>query len=198
MKVIVIDDHPLMREGIRSILENVAEDVTVVGETGDPEEAADLVRELAPDLVILDLEFHRKIRGIELCRDIKALPNAPYVLVNTAYNSVLEVSSCRLSGADSFLYKEEGPDKLPEAVERTASGERLWFIGPEDDSRSRLEEKIQQAHLTPKERQILPLLLAQKSNRRIGQELSIEITTVKTHVGNIFRKLKLDGRQDLL
>jgi NarL family two-component system response regulator LiaR len=196
VKVLVVDDHPIIRLGVRSLFETagVAE---VVGEAATARAAVDLARELQPDLVVLDLKLAGGTGGTEACREIKSLTGNPRVLVYTAFNSAEDISSCRLIGADSYLYKEEDPDKLLEVAERTHAGEHVWLVGDAADAGLRLEAEAKSAGLTPREQEVLALIIRRRANDEIAKDLRVSLTTVKTHVSSILKKLDKHSRKDL-
>lgn len=198
MKVVIADGHPTTRLGIKSLL--LTTEASVVGEVDDGEELVRLVEETKPDLVILDLNLDGEVDGPEICRRTKASGlNPPRVLVHTANDSAEEVSSCLLAGADSCLPKWAVNRELLDAIQRTAAGERVWNL---DDliavgERSRACSKPDGGRLTPREREVVGLVLRRYSNARIAEEMHVSQTTVKTHVRNILGKLGLKSRWEL-
>lgn len=198
MRLILVEDHPVVRLGIRTVL-NAQEDMEVVGEAGSAHEALSLAETLVPDLVILALRLEGQFQGIELCRELKALTEAPYILVYTSYNSPDDVYSCFLSGADSYVHKGEDSARLLDSTRQTYAGKRVWLLGVEvHDEALRLQGVIDDSTLTPREKEVLGFVLQGFTNPQIGNQLSIELPTVKTHVSSILRKLNLSSRRDLL
>lgn len=196
MEVVIVDGHPTMRLGLKGLL--LATDVRVVGETGDGEEALRLVREARPDLVVLGLNLTGETDGIEVCRRIKDLPEPPRVLIHTAYDFTDDVWSCLLAGADGYLHKRVCCEELLEIMRRTAAGERVLSLGGAvAESRSRLGGAPGGALLTPKEREVLVLVLRRCSNAEIAETLYLSLPTVKTHLRNILRKLGAKNRREL-
>lgn len=197
MRVLLVEDHPTMLLGLRTAVE-LGPVTEVAGEASTAEEALDLARTLVPDLVVLDLRLRGASSGIELCREIKSLPEPPQVVVYTAYNSPKEVSSCLVSGADSYVHKGEEAPRLLEAIEDTYAGDRVWLLGGEEEAASTdLRSTADASSLTDREQQVLSLVLKRRTNARIAQELHITVPTVKTHVGNVLRKLDARSREDL-
>src|SRR5918998_5037343 len=117
LRVVVVDGHPVTREGQRAVL-SAEGDMQIVGEAGTGEEALRLVTEAAPDLVVLDFNLAGNPNAIDLCRRIKAMPGAPYILIFTAYNFAEDVPSRSLSGANGYLHKCSGREGLPDTVRR--------------------------------------------------------------------------------
>ena len=196
MRVLVLDGHPAMRLGLKGLL-GVAGDIWVIGETGDGEEALSLARELRPDLVILGLNLIGSTDGVAVCRRLKALEPPPRVLVYASYDFSDGISSCLLAGADGYLHKRAGCEELLGAVRRTAAGERVWSVGAREAA-SRGFVTQASARLTPKEREILVLMLCHCSNSEMSERLHLSCETVRTHVRSVLRKLGVRNRKDLL
>jgi two-component system, NarL family, response regulator DevR len=199
MRVVIADGHPTMRLGLKGLL--LMTEMRVVGETGDGEEALHLVKELRPGLVILGLNLGGELEGVEVCRKIKALPKPPRVLVHTVYNFTDGGPSSLLAGADSYIHMHVCCEELLDAIRRTAAGEQVWLLSGargESDSRVRATpEGTGPTSITPKEREIMKLILRGCSNREIAEELYLSLSTVKTHVRNMLRKLGLKNRREL-
>ena len=195
-RVIVVDGHPVTRTGHVCLLN--AASVRVVGEFGTGEEAFWLVGAMRPDLVVLALNLTGEMDGIETLLRMKALPDPPRVLVHTAYNSADDLTSCFLAGADGFVHKSAGREEFLEAVRSAASDEPVWLPGERvGDPRSLVDTTPAGASLTPREREVLALMLRRHSNTEIAEALNISLRTVKNHVGAIFRKLPVKSRKDL-
>lgn len=196
-RIVLVEDHPIVRLGLRTALDSQP-DLTVAGEAETVAGAVPLTRSLSPDLVILALRIEGELRGIELCREIKNLPAAPAVLVYSSFNRTQDVSASFLSGADSFVFKGASSERLLAGVRDTLAGKRVWVTGTEAERRrSQLKRSIDAAGLTPREHEVLGLMVQHYRNSAIAGELHIELPTVKTHVSNILRKLGLTSRRDL-
>lgn len=197
MRVLLVDDHPAIRLGMKSLLD-LTDDIQVVGEAKDADGAMRLVTELEPDLVVLDLRLKGETGGIEVCRDIKALPGPPRVLIHTAHNRAEDLAMVTLVGADGYLHKGVEDAELPEVVRRTHAGERVWLltINP-DEAEYHLLDTLKYESLTSKEKEVLTLVLRRHSNAEIAKELYVSLPTVKTHVRNILRKYEVSSRRDL-
>jgi DNA-binding NarL/FixJ family response regulator len=189
LRVAVVDGHPVMREGQRAVL-SAEEDMQVVGEAGTGEEALQLVTEATPDLVVLDLNLAGKPHGIELCRTIRALPGAPYVLIFTAYDLTEHVPPRSLPRANGYLHKCSDSKELPDTIRRVAAGEKVWEPG------AVVHGALEDAHLTPRELEVLALKLRRRTNAEIAEALHISLNTVKHHVTSIYKKLE-KTRKDL-
>jgi DNA-binding NarL/FixJ family response regulator len=197
LRVLLVDDHPTVRFGIRHLLASASE-VEVVCEAESAAEAVRLAESLRPDLVLLDLRLGGD-SGIEACREIKALPDAPRVLVFTAHTSAENVAGATLAGAEGYLHKGVEAEKLLDAIERTHAGGRVWLLPTENEveAATRLKESSDEALLTPKEKEVFALVLKRRTNPEIAEELYISLYTVKNHVSSILRKLGLKSRREI-
>jgi two-component system response regulator DevR len=195
--VVVVDDHPVTREGQRAVV-SAEGDMQIVGEADTGEEALRLVRAAAPDLVVLDLNLAGKPSGIELCRRIKALPDAPYILLFTDYDLAEDVAARSSAESNGYLHKRSGTEELLDTIRRVAAGEKVW------KARERLGEwgtvshaALEDARLTPRELEVLAMKLRRRTNAEIAGALHISLNTVKHHVTSIYKKLE-KTRKDLL
>jgi DNA-binding NarL/FixJ family response regulator len=191
VRVVVVDGYPLARAGLIAFFA-AAPDLEVVGEVGHREKALRLVRETAPELVILGFELADGPYGVELCRSLKALPEPPGVLVLTGHNHAEAMLPFRLAGADSYLHRRSGRSAIVDAARRTASGRRVWDIGDEagEPIAGRAPESVD---LTARELEVLTLKQHRLANADIAGALNISLHTVKHHVSNIRRKLASSG-----
>jgi len=197
VRVLIVEDHPAMRLGIRTLV-GLCEGAEVVGEAVRADEAMDRAQETGPDLVVLDLRLCGGDDGVELSRELKALPHPPHVLVYTAHNSTEYLYRCRLSGADSYVHKSEDTARLLQALERARRGEKVWMLGVEvEEAEIRVRRHSDRANLTPKEREVFSLLLRRRTNPEIACELGLSTLTVKSHVSRILRKLDLTSRREI-
>jgi DNA-binding NarL/FixJ family response regulator len=197
VRILLVDDHPTVRFGLKHLLAST-DWAEVVGEAENATDAVWLVQDLRPDLVLLDLRLG-KDSGIEVCREIKALPGAPRVLVFTAHASVEDIAGATLAGADGYLHKGVAGDKILDAVRRTHAGQRVWLLPAEneDEAADRIRETSGEARLTPKEKEVFALVLKRRTNPEIADELYISLYTVKNHVSSILRKLGLKSRREI-
>lgn len=196
-KVVVADGHSTIRFGLNKLVA-VASDMMMVGESDNGCETLYLTEELKPDLLILGLNVKGEKTGVEVCRETKFLAEPPRVTIHAAYDFDDQVASCLLSEADSYVHKSIGCTELLDAMRCTIAGERIWR--PRNGTTQAIPENhsdMDRVGLTTKEREILVLLLCGCSNPEIAEELYVTVTTVRTHVRSILRKLGAECRKDL-
>ena len=201
IKVVIADDHALLRDGLRGMLDAQG-DMQVVGEAPDGIEAVDAAIALHPDVVVMDIRMPR-LAGIEATRRIAAQgENAPRVLVLTTFDLDEYVFEALRAGAGGFMLKDAPPGQLAEAVRTVAAGEALlapaltrrlierYVSRPPADAVRR--ERF--AELSDRELEVLRLLTRGLSNLEIGQQLFLSEATVKTHVTHVLGKLGVRDR----
>lgn len=196
MKLLLVDDHPAVLLGLKALL-STEHGIEVVGEASSTEEGVRLAEGLRPDLVVLDLQIGRSMSGIDTCRRLKALETPPRVLVYTGHDSSECLAQAVLAGADGYLHKGATHPKLTEAVRRVRAGERVWAVDVDLEEDASLERKVKAANLTPKESEVLALVLKRYTNGEIARELFVCVPTVKSHLYSIMRKLNVRKRGEL-
>jgi DNA-binding NarL/FixJ family response regulator len=194
IRVLLADDHPVVRSGIRNLLEK-ASGITVVGEACDGEEALSMVREVQPDILLLDMEMP-KIRGVEVAKQLRAKGSQVRILVLSAYDDKQYILELLSNGASGYLTKEEAPEVIVEAVRGVARGEEGWVsrrVGAHIAKWMR-EDDNGKLHLTSREIEVLRLVVEGKTNQEIGQQLDISEKTVEKHLEGVFNKLGVTSR----
>lgn len=194
IKVVLIDDHQIVRRGLRSFL-NAFDDLTIIGEASSGEEALQHIEEWLPDVVVTDMLMPGGIDGIETIRRIRAmLPNTRIVAL-TSYTDDSRVVAALRAGAIGYVRKEADPDILLASIRAAARGQSL--LDPAVAS-AVMQELMRggkhSAELTEREQEVLRQLALGRTNREIAEALVVSDETVKTHVGNILTKLQLAHR----
>lgn len=201
--VIIVDDHPIFRRGLKEIINGDSE-FAVVDEAGDGESALRQIRTLKPDVVVLDLHLP-KLGGMELLRAVRALTNPPAVIMLTMHGEESLFNAAMDGGAQGYILKENAISDVLVGLRAVAAGG--VFISPSvavyltrrhQRTSALKEEKKGLASLTPTERRILRLVAENKTNKEIGRELFISHRTVETHRTHICEKLELSGNRALL
>jgi DNA-binding NarL/FixJ family response regulator len=200
IRVVVSDDHPVVRQGLRSFLE--AQGFAVVGEAADGDEAVRLVTETRPDVLLTDLVMPGT-DGIEAIRRLRAAGPPVGILVLTSYSGAEQVIPAIQAGADGYLLKDAGPAVLTDAIRAVQRGEPM--LSPEatalvmarvagDAAAATPVDHPDLDRLTAREREVLAGLGRGLSNRRLAEELFVSEKTVKTHVSSLLAKLRLTDR----
>ena len=198
VRVLVVDDQPLVRSGFRMILDE-RDDLELVGEAADGEQGIELARELDPDVILMDVRMPN-LDGVEATRRLVEAGTRARILVLTTFDLDEYVYAAVRSGASGFLLKDVEPTELVDAIRVVAAGNSLFgpaatqrlverFAGtPEPLNEGALER------LTEREREILRLLAGGLSNAELAEKLFLSETTVKTHVSAVLRKLGVRDR----
>lgn len=193
IRVLIADDHPVVREGLAAILRSEP-DIQVVAEATDGAQACALYDQYLPDVVILDLPMPRK-DGLQVVTELMSSRRPkPRIIVMTTYETEDDVRRALQAGAKSYLVKGALPEQILETVRRVAAGEALV----PSKIASVLTESLARPELSPRELQVLRRLAAGDSNNDIGEMLQITEHTVKAHVKSILVKLGATGRTEAI
>jgi DNA-binding NarL/FixJ family response regulator len=185
--VLIADDHPAFRTGIRGALEQHAE-IEVVGEAADGDEALVLTRRLRPDVLLLDMNMPGQT-GPEVARALQADPEAPRILALSAYNDSAYIHGLLDAGAAGYITKDRHPTAVREAVLAVARGEGRWFV-PIPRKPDMLSP------LTGREHEVLVLMARGLENKVIGERLRIAENTVRNHLAAVYSKLDVSSARE--
>ncbi|MGO0122111.1 response regulator [Desulfothermobacter acidiphilus] len=195
IKVLVVDDHALVREGVKKLLSEDSR-LEVVGEAGSGQEALELVAQLPVDVVLLDISMP-DMGGVEVCREIKRSRPSVAVVALTVHDQEEYCLAMLEAGASGYVLKESSADHLIEAIIQAARGGE--YLSPQLAGKmvkwfSRAESRRGLCGLTPREREILRLLASGLSNREIARQLYLSEKTVKNHLTSVFQKIGVSDR----
>ncbi|MCX4525129.1 MULTISPECIES: response regulator transcription factor [unclassified Streptomyces] len=195
VRVLLVDDHQVVRRGLRTFLE-VQDDIEVVGEASDGEEGIARAEELRPDVILMDIKMPGT-DGIEALRRLRELENPARVLIVTSFTEQRTVVPALRAGAAGYVYKDIDPDALAGAIRSVHAGHVLLqpevavaLLTQDDQSPS----SSRGGTLTDREREVLSHIADGRSNREIARALVLSEKTVKTHVSNILMKLDVADR----
>ena len=196
--ILIVDDHQLVRQGVRAFLET-QRDLKVVGEASNGEEAVRLAGQVVPDVILMDLVMPGGIDGVEATRKVKNISPRTQVVVLTSYHEDEHIFPAIRAGALSYVLKDIGATELADVARKAAQGEAV--INPR--VASRLVQEVRGSRdvapnpfteLTDREMEVLHLIADGQSNAGIAEQLVISEKTVKGHVSNILSKLHLADR----
>jgi len=191
IRLLLADDHPVVRAGLRALFSAEA-DMDVVAEAGSAEDAVAVAAAGGVDVVLMDLQFTGALQGAEATRAVRSRPGAPRVLVLTNYDTDADILGAIEAGASGYLLKDAPPVELIAAVRAAAAGESA--LAPAVASRLDTRARVPETRLSLREAEVLTLVAAGRSNRQIGQDLFLSEATVKSHLAHIFAKLGVGSR----
>lgn len=196
IKVLLVDDHPVVRAGLRAMLSDF-EGITVVAEASDGAEAISALKRANSltqpvDVVLMDLQMGAGMDGVTATREIKKLTSAPPVLILTTYDSDADIMAAVEAGASGYMLKDAPPEQICQAVQSAAAGQTA--LAPKVAARIMGRIQNPAPSLSSREIQILGLLATGMPNRQIAKDLFISEATVKTHLVHIYEKLGVDNR----
>jgi len=194
IRVLLVDDHAVVREGLRAYLE-LQEDLAVVGEAGDGEEALAAAEALRPDVILMDLVMPR-LDGVGAMRELRRRLPDVRVIVLTSYADDDRLLPAIQAGAAGYLFKNVQPAELSRAIHAAHAGEAVLdpAVGARLVAALATPARTAADPLTPREREVLALLARGLPNKRIARELGVAEKTVKTHVGHVLAKLGVSDR----
>ena len=192
LKVLIIDDHPLMRRGIKQLVE-LEEGFEVVGGAGNGSEGVDLALQTAPDLIILDLNM-KGLSGLDTLKALRAEGVDARIVILTVSDAKNDIFTLIDAGADGYLLKDTEPDTLLSQLKRIAQGEVILSDSIKNLLLERQSSQSPIDSLTDREIDVLRLVATGLSNKQIAGQLFISEETVKVHIRNLLRKLNVHSR----
>lgn len=198
IKILVVDDHPLMREALQGLIETEP-DLKVIGQASNGESAVEMAARMQPDVVVMDI-IMPGIDGIEATRQIIKTCPGVHVLILTSSNDDTHVVAAMRAGAEGFLIKDAGRKEVIQGIREVAAG-NIYL--PADVARKLAnaiqdETLLSKSGLTDRQKQILSCIGRGYTNQQISTELVLSEATVRVHIFNILQKLKLHDRSDLI
>jgi DNA-binding NarL/FixJ family response regulator len=194
IRVVLVDDHPITRAGIKRFLDQ-AVDVEVVGEASTGEQALELVEQLSPDVLLLDMELP-DLKGVTVAKRLKESGSPVHILALSTYNNKQYIFGLLSIGAAGYLTKEEVPETILEAVRGVARGEQGWVSRKVAAVMSTWAQAdaSQPSDLTDREMQVLRGVVDGKTNQEIGLDLGISQKTVEKHLESVYSKMNVASR----
>jgi len=186
-RVLIADDHPVWRRGIRDLI-SAEEDIEVVAEAANGEEALRLIRTTHLDVVLLDMEMPI-VTGIEVAQTVKAERLPVCVLALSSHDDAAYVTGLLENGASGYITKDKPPSLIVEAVRAVAAGEGRWFVTP-------TPSRDPATSLSKREREVIELLARGKSNSEIAKALFISVSTVRNHLANAYSKIGVSSARE--
>ena len=202
LRLMIVDDHQIVREGLRFALE-VEEDIEVIGEAGEGKEAIQKALELKPDLVLMDVMMPG-MNGVDACQEIRNLLPQTRVVMLTASGDEASVTASLVAGAQGYVLKAAGRDELLRAIRAVAQGESILdpsvtkLVTERFSKLVSLERQREVEQLTPREKEVLLIVAQGSTNKEVGAELGISDFTARNMVSNILGKLGLTNRSELV
>jgi DNA-binding NarL/FixJ family response regulator len=190
IRLMIIDDHPVVRAGLASML-STQPDIDVVASASSGTEALSLLETVAPDMILMDLRMPG-MSGLEAMRIINARADPPRIIVLTSFDTDEDIYQSVGAGAHGYVLKDTPQDQLLEAIKVVNSKGRYFPA----DIASRLTERMARSNLTPREHQVLQLVAKGLTNKEIGQAFGISDNTARNHVNSIIEKLEVSDRTE--
>lgn len=195
ISVVLVDDHPVVRSGIRAVLSTAA-DISVVAEAATGEAAVAVVAETAPDVVVCDLRLGAGMDGIATTAAIGQLASPPAVLILSTYHDDADVAAALAAGAAGYVLKEAAPEEIIAALRTVAAGGTA--VSPQLATQMASNLRQHRPELTARQLEVLRLVATGASNKQIAAQLYVTEATVKSHLVHIFTKLDANSRTHAL
>ncbi len=197
IRVLLVDDHPVIRGGIKNILAKTM-DIEVVGEADNGETGIELVKRLEPDVLVLDMGMPGK-NGIEVTEELRAMGDPVRILAFSGYDDREFIEGVLNSGASGYLTKDEPTEVVIEAIRGVASGQQGWLSRKVKATIMAMyqNENHESTHISRRESQVFGLISEGKTNKSIAHELAISEKTVEKYIYNLFKKFDVVSRVQL-
>jgi DNA-binding NarL/FixJ family response regulator len=199
INVFIVDDHALIREGVKNLLSTIS-DIKIVGETANPYEVSELIKKIKCDVLVLDLSMPGK-SGLDVLKEIKSTSPNTKILIMTMLPEDQFAKRTLKAGASGYLTKESAPDELITAIRRIASGRKYVSQSLAEKLAQDLDDtsdKPLHDQLSDREFQVMKLIVAGRSQTEIANELLISTSTVNTYRSRILEKLSLHSNAELI
>jgi two-component system NarL family response regulator len=190
IRLLIVDDHPVVRAGLRSMLTTQPE-IEVVGAASSGAEALRLLKTIETDVVLLDLRMSG-MTGLETIHEVRAMTDPPRILVLTSFDTDEDIYQSVAAGAQGYVLKDTPQEQLLEAIHAIYLGKRYFPA----DIAARLTERMGRDQLTPRELEVLQLVAKGLTNKEIGRTLGISDNTARNHVNSIIEKLQVSDRTE--
>lgn len=190
IRIMIIDDHPVVRAGLESML-STQPDMVVVASASSGIEALALLETITPDVILMDLRMSG-MSGLDAIRAINQRPDPPRILVLTSFDAEEDIYQSVGAGAQGYILKDTSQDRLLEAIHLIYEKKRYFPA----DIAARLIERMARSNLTPREHQVLQLVAKGLTNKEIGRALGISDNTARNHVNSIIEKLEVSDRTE--
>jgi DNA-binding NarL/FixJ family response regulator len=190
IRIMIIDDHPVVRAGLASML-STRPGIDVVGSASSGLEALALLEKITPDVILMDLRMPG-MSGLDTIRTINSRQDPPRIIVLTSYDTDEDIYQCVGAGAHGYVLKDTPQDRLLEAIQAVNAKGRYFPA----DIASRLTERMARSNLTPREHQVLQLVSKGLTNKEIGRAFGISDNTARNHVNSIIEKLEVSDRTE--
>lgn len=195
IRILLVDDHPIVRTGLRALFENFG-DIAVIGEASSGEEALAFVKDNPVDVVLCDLRLGAGMNGAQTTAAIRKLSKPPHVLILTTFDKDSEILACIEAGAAGYLLKDVSAQTIVDSIRQAAAGQMV--LAPEMTLRVVEGMRRPKIELTAREKDVLAQLATGAGNKQIAKALFVSEATVKTHLVHIFHKLQASSRTDAI
>lgn len=195
IRILLVDDHPIVRTGLRALFENFG-DIAVIGEASSGEEALAFVNDNPVDVVLCDLRLGAGMNGAQTTVAIRKLSKPPHVLILTTFDKDSEILACIEAGAAGYLLKDVSAQTIVDSIRQAAAGHMV--LAPEMAQRVVEGMRRPKIELTAREKDVLVQLATGAGNKQIAKALFVSEATVKTHLVHIFDKLQASSRTDAI